>query len=61
MKNEEKLILENLVNEMLNNLYNSSLLNEDIKWDKDGREGSSKEEKCIEEIINILKDKISYY
>ena len=40
MKNEEKLILENLVNEMLNNLFNSSLL---------------------EEIINILKDKISYY
>jgi len=61
MKNEEILVLENLVNEMLNNLYNSNLLDEDIKWDEDGRNGASKEEKCIEEIINILKDKISYY
>jgi hypothetical protein len=60
MKNE-KLILENLVNKMLNDLYNSGLVDEDIKWDEDGRIGMSNEEKCIEEIINILKDKISYY
>jgi len=59
MKNE-KLILENLVNKMLNDLYNSGLVDEDIKWNKDGGIMSN-EEKCIEEVINILKDKISYY
>jgi hypothetical protein len=60
MKNE-KLILENLVNEMLNSLFNSSLVDKDIKWDEDGRNGISNEEKCIREIINILEDRISYY
>jgi hypothetical protein len=60
MKNKT-LVLENLVNKMLSDLYNSGLVDEDIKWDEDGRIGMSNEEKCIEEIISILKDKISCY
>jgi hypothetical protein len=59
MKKEK--MLENIVNNMLNELYKSNLLDEDVKWDEEGRNGKSEEEKCIEEIINILKDKISYY
>ena len=53
---EREIILEGIVNKMLNELFNSGLLDEDEKI-----EGKSEEEKCIEEIINILKERISYY
>ena len=46
---------------MLNELFNSDLLEGDEEWDMNGRKGKSEEEKCIEEIINILKERISYY
>ena len=61
MKKEEKEILEELVHKMLNNLYNTNLLDEDLEWDENGRVGESKEEKCIKEMINILEGIISYY
>jgi hypothetical protein len=49
---EKELILENLVEKMLNELFNSGLLDE---------EDDDEEKKCIEEIINILEERISYY
>lgn len=58
---EKELILENLVEKMLNELFNSGLLEGDEEWDIKGRIGKSEEEKCIEEIINILNERISYY
>ena len=48
---EKELILENLVEKMLNELFNSGLLDED----------DDEEIKCIEKIINILEERISYY
>jgi hypothetical protein len=48
---EKELILENLVEKMLNELFNSGLLDED----------DVEEKECIEEIINILEERISYY
>jgi hypothetical protein len=61
MKKEDIIYLEVLVEEMLNNLFESDLLDEDVEWDENGRIGESKEEKCIKKIINILEEKISYY
>ncbi len=58
---ERGVILENLVEKMLNELFNSGLLEGDEEWDINGRIGKSEEEKCIEEIINILSERISYY
>ena len=52
MKNEDIVILEGMVEDMLNNLYNSDLLVDD---------DDEKEFKCIKEMINILKNRISYY
>jgi hypothetical protein len=49
---EKELILENLVEKMLNELFNSGLLDE---------ENDVEEKECIEEIINILEERISYY
>ena len=53
MKNEEIVALGVIVEDMLNNLFNSDLL-----MDEDD---TIKEERCIEEIIRILQDRISYY
>ena len=53
MKNEEIVALEVIVENMLNNLFNSDLLNDE--------DDTIKEERCIEEIIRILQDRISYY
>ena len=58
---EREIILEGIVDKMLNELFNSDLLEGDEEWDINGRKGKSEEEKCIEEIINILKERISYY
>jgi hypothetical protein len=58
MKKNEIIYLEEIVERMLNNLFESNLLEEDKSWDG---EGESKEEKCIKKIINILEDRISYY
>ena len=53
MKNEEIVALEVIVENMLNNLFNSDLLNDE--------DDTIKEERCIEEIIKILQERISYY
>jgi hypothetical protein len=53
MKNEEIEKLEILVEYMLNNLFNSDLLKDE--------DDTIKEERCIEEIIKILQERISYY
>jgi hypothetical protein len=54
MKDEDLVALEVMVEEMLNNLYNSDLL--------DGFDDfEDKEEQCIKEMINILKNRLSYY
>jgi len=58
MKKEEIIYLEKIVERMLNNLFESNLLEEDENWDG---EGESKEEKCIKKIIVILEARISYY
>jgi len=52
MKKEELLELEVMVERMLNNLFNSDLLDD---------EDETKEIQCIKEMINILQDRISYY
>jgi hypothetical protein len=51
MKNEDIVVLEGMVEDMLNNLYNSDLLVDD----------DEKEFKCIIEMIGILRNRISYY
>lgn len=48
---KRELILEGIVDKMLNELFNSGLLDED----------DVEEKECIEEIINILEERISYY
>ena len=54
MKDEDLVALEVMVEDMLNNLYNSDLL--------DGFDDfEDKEEQCIKEMINILKNRLSYY
>jgi hypothetical protein len=54
MKDEDLVTLEVMVEDMLNNLYNSDLL--------DGFDDfEDKEEQCIKEMINILKNRLSYY
>jgi hypothetical protein len=53
MKNEEIVALGVIVEDMLNNLFNSDLLKDE--------DDTIKEERCIEEIIKILQDRISYY
>jgi hypothetical protein len=54
MKDEDLVTLEGMVEDMLNNLYNSDLL--------DGFDDfEDKEEQCIKEMINILKNRLSYY
>ena len=53
MKNEEIVALGVIVEDMLNNLFNSDLLNDE--------DDTIKEERCIEEIIKILQERISYY
>ena len=54
MKDEDLNALEVIVEDMLNNLYNSDLL--------DGFDDfEDKEEQCIKEMINILKNRLSYY
>jgi len=52
MKNEDIEKLEILVEYMLNNLFNSDLLDDDDE---------TKEIQCIKEIINILQERINYY
>jgi len=52
MKDEDLVTLEVMVEDMLNNLYNSDLLDDDDE---------TKEIQCIKEMINILQDRISYY
>ena len=52
MKKEELLELEVMVERMLNNLFNSELLDD---------EDEDKEIQCIKEMISILQDRISYY
>jgi hypothetical protein len=52
MENEDIVVLEGMVEDMLNNLFNSDLLVDD---------NVNKEIQCIKEIINILQDRISYY
>ena len=52
MKDVELNVLEGMVEDMLNNLFNSDLLDDDDE---------TKEIQCIKEIINILQDRISYY
>jgi hypothetical protein len=52
MKKEELLELEVMVERMLNNLFNSDLLDD---------EDETKEIQCIKEMISILQDRISYY
>jgi len=53
MKNEDIVVLEGMVEDMLNNLYNSDLLVDD--------DDDEKEFKCIIEMIGILRNRISYY
>ena len=52
MTKEELLELEVMVERMLNNLFNSELLDD---------EDEDKEIQCIKEMISILQDRISYY
>jgi hypothetical protein len=52
MKDVELNVLEGMVEDMLNNLYNSNLLVDD---------DDEKEFKCIIEMIGILRNRISYY
>ena len=58
MKKEVEIIVEEFLNEKV---FNSDLLNDDIKWDKDGRVGESNEEKIIKSIIEVLEERIKYY
>ena len=52
MKDEDLVALEGIVEDMLNNLFNSELLDDDDE---------TKEIQCIKEMISILQDRISYY
>jgi hypothetical protein len=52
MKDVELNVLEGMVEDMLNNLFNSDLLDD---------EDEDKEIQCIKEMINILQERISYY
>ena len=62
LSKEECIILENKVEKFLNEeVYSWEILEEDEKWDKEGRVGESLEEKIILEIISILKENIKYY
>jgi hypothetical protein len=61
LSKEECIILENKVEKFLNEeVYSWEILEEDEKWDKEGRVGESLEEKIILEIISILKERIKY-
>lgn len=58
MKKEVEIIVEEFLNEKV---FNNEVLNDDIKWDKDGRVGESNEEKIIKSIIEVLEERIKYY